>query len=91
MKTSKTILYLDRQNINKIKEAKCKPYTQTGTVMFYIQTNYFINKKLLFESTQTEPLRQKGRLFLLAPGSSQSVDRLSALSLTSNEKNQGQI
>ena len=76
MRTSKTILYLGRQNININKEAKCKLYTQTIGI-FYIQTNYFIAiKKIFIVSTQTEPLRQKGGLFLLAPGSSQSEDRL---------------
>ena len=78
MRTSKTILLLGRQNIDKNTEAKCKPYTQTiGIVIVYIQTNYFIStKKILIESTQTELLRQKGGLFLLARGCSQSEDKL---------------
>ena len=63
-------------------------HTNIGIVIFYIQTNYFIaTKKIFIESTQTGPLRKKGGLFLLAPGSSQSEDRLSALSLISNKKN----
>ena len=51
MRTSKTILLLGRQNINKNKEAKCKPYTQTTGIVI------LVTKKIFIESTQTEFLR----------------------------------